>query len=305
MSEILKVVDLNYKYKKNEKYALKNVNFSVQPGDFIALIGSNGSGKSTLMNNLTGFLKPTSGTVEYFETGFKNYSQKQPFSAIGYSPQIQMMDWFSNVFDNVMLESLLFGNSIKKSKELSNIALKKVNLDSASSKKKLPETLSGGQQQRVQLARAVVHNPDFLILDEPTVGLDVESAELFLTNVKKSGVTALVSSHDINILEKYANKLLFIDNGEIIYFGGLKEFIQKYNQQAYKGIYFKTDDRDKIEAELKQQGLEFEVDEGSIIVNDDILNPVIQIITKYGQIESISDFQKSLLDIYYEMKVSQ
>ena len=108
-------------------------------------------------------------------------------------------------------------------------------MDSAASKKKLPETLSGGQQQRVQLARAVVHNPDFLILDEPTVGLEVESAELFLTNVKKFGVTALVSSHDINILEKYANKLLFIDNGEIIYFGDLKKSFWGVNLELQNG----------------------------------------------------------------------
>lgn len=221
MSEILKVTNLNYRYDKFKDNILKDINFSINSGEIIALIGSNGSGKSTLMNNITGFLKPTSGTVQYFEEGFSKYDVKQPFASIGYSPQIQMMDWYSDVFDNVLLGSLLFGNSIKESRRLSSAALKKVNLDAHQLIKKLPETLSGGQQQRVQLARAIVHNPEFLILDEPTVGLDVESAEMFLQSIQESKVAALISSHDINILEKYADKLLFIDKGEVLYFGNL------------------------------------------------------------------------------------
>ena len=305
MSEILKVTNLSYRYDKSNENVIKNINFSINSGEIIALIGSNGSGKSTLMNNITGFLKPTDGMVQYFEEGFSNYDVKQPFSSIGYSPQIQMMDWYSDVFDNVLLGSLLFGNSVKESERLTSSALKKVNLDAKELIKKLPETLSGGQQQRVQLARAIVHNPEFLILDEPTVGLDVESAETFLQSIKESNVAALISSHDINILEKYADKLLFIDKGEVLYFGNLQTFIANYSTQGYKSISFTSDHTDHIIDELSVQNINFEKDNDKIIVLKQDVTDTVNIIIKYGTVDEIIELKKSLRDIYYEMKVTK
>lgn len=305
MSEILKVTNLSYRYDKSNENVIKNINFSINSGEIIALIGSNGSGKSTLMNNITGFLKPTEGMVQYFEEGFSNYDVKQPFSSIGYSPQIQMMDWYSDVFDNVVLGSLLFGNSVKESERLTSSALKKVNLDAKELIKKLPETLSGGQQQRVQLARAIVHNPEFLILDEPTVGLDVESAETFLQSIKESNVAALISSHDINILEKYADKLLFIDKGEVLYFGNLQTFIANYSTQGYKSISFTSDHTDHIIDELSVQNINFEKDSDKIIVLKQDVTDTVNIIIKYGTVDEIIELKKSLRDIYYEMKVTK
>lgn len=303
MSKILKVTNLNYRYDKSNDNILKNINFSINSGEIVALIGSNGSGKSTLMNNITGFLRPTSGTIQYFEDSFRNYNIRQPFASIGYSPQIQMMDWYSDVFDNVMLGSLLFGNSIKESKRLSSSALKKVNLNAKELIKKLPETLSGGQQQRVQLARAIVHNPEFLILDEPTVGLDVESSEEFLKSIQESNVAALISSHDINILEKYADKLLFIDKGEVLYFGDLQSFITEYSTQGYKAISFNSSYTKRITDELDIQNINFERDNNKIIVLAQDVTDAVKIIIKYGTIDEIIEMKKSLRDIYYEMKV--
>lgn len=303
MSKILKVTNLNYRYDKSNDNILKNINFSINSGEIVALIGSNGSGKSTLMNNITGFLRPTSGTIQYFEDSFRNYNIRQPFASIGYSPQIQMMDWYSDVFDNVMLGSLLFGNSIKESKRLSSSALKKVNLNAKELIKKLPETLSGGQQQRVQLARAIAHNPEFLILDEPTVGLDVESSEEFLKSIQESNVAALISSHDINILEKYADKLLFIDKGEVLYFGDLQSFITEYSTQGYKAISFNSSYTKRITDELDIQNINFERDNNKIIVLAQDVTDAVKIIIKYGTIDEIIEMKKSLRDIYYEMKV--
>lgn len=303
MSKILKVTNLNYRYDKSNDNILKNINFSINSGKIVALIGSNGSGKSTLMNNITGFLRPTSGTIQYFEDSFRNYNIRQPFASIGYSPQIQMMDWYSDVFDNVMLGSLLFGNSIKESKRLSSSALKKVNLNAKELIKKLPETLSGGQQQRVQLARAIAHNPEFLILDEPTVGLDVESSEEFLKSIQESNVAALISSHDINILEKYADKLLFIDKGEVLYFGDLQSFITEYSTQGYKAISFNSSYTKRITDELDIQNINFERDNNKIIVLAQDVTDAVKIIIKYGTIDEIIEMKKSLRDIYYEMRV--
>lgn len=305
MSEILKVTNLSYKYNKSKDDVIKNINFTINSGEIVALIGSNGSGKSTLMNNITGFLKPTSGKVEFYEKGFSNYDVKQPFSSIGYSPQIQMMDWFSDVFDNVSLGALLFRNSVKESNRLTTSALKKVNLDAKQLIKKLPETLSGGQQQRIQLARAIVHDPEFLILDEPTVGLDVESSEMFLQSIKESNIAALISSHDINILEEYADKLLFIDKGEVLYFGGLQKFIAKYSTQGYKAISFTSDHIQKITDELSAQNINFEQENNKVVVLKQDVTEAVKIIINYGIIDEIVELKKSLRDIYYEMKVTE
>lgn len=305
MSEILKVTNLSYKYNKSKDDVIKDINFTINSGEIVALIGSNGSGKSTLMNNITGFLKPTSGKVEYYEEGFSNHDVSQPFSSIGYSPQIQMMDWFSDVFDNVALGALLFRNSVKESKRLTTSALKKVNLDAKQLVKKLPETLSGGQQQRVQLARAIVHDPEFLILDEPTVGLDVESSEMFLQSIKESNVAALISSHDINILEKYADKLLFIDKGEVLYFGDLQKFIAKYSTQGYKAISFTSDHIQEITDELSAQNINFEQEDNKVVVLKQDVTEAVKTIISYGTIDEIVELKKSLRDIYYEMKVTE
>lgn len=305
MSEILKVTNLCYKYDKSKDNVIENINFSINSGEIVALIGSNGSGKSTLMNNITGFLSPTSGSVQYFEDGFSHYDVKQPFASIGYSPQIQMMDWFSDVFDNVLLGALLFRNSIKESKKLTTDALRKVNLNANQMIKKLPETISGGQQQRVQLARSIVHNPEFLILDEPTLGLDVESAEMFLQSIKESNVSALISSHDINILEKYADKLLFIDKGKVLYFGDLKTFISNYSNQGYKSISFTSDNTKQIIHDLSSENIHFEVEHNRVVVLNQDVTQVINTIMKHGSVDEIIELKKSLRDIYYEMKVNK
>lgn len=210
----LKVDSLSIKF--GDFYALKNISFSLNKGDLVALIGANGAGKSTLLNSLYGLLSPTEGIIDYNE---KYLNPKQPAHSIGFSAQRCIIDWYLNVRENVYLGALLGG---VKTDELNQKTQQALNLVHLSNKAEaVVETLSGGQQQRVQIARAIVHNPDFYILDEPTTGLDPDLSERFfkfLKDEQDKGKTIIISSHDIYLLEKYCTKVLFLQNGNLVFF---------------------------------------------------------------------------------------
>ncbi|WP_240953991.1 ABC transporter ATP-binding protein [Streptococcus dysgalactiae] len=222
MINVLDIKNLNVSFKS--KKALNNINVEINNGDFIGLLGSNGAGKSTFINSITGLQKIDSGEINYSDAIIKN--KKLPFSSIGFSPQITVMDFYTTVKDNVILGLNLAGITGKEAENLCEKALKTVFL--YEKKDKIVDTLSGGQLQRVQIARAIAHEPSLYILDEPTSGLDAESSEAFLTFLKNevnNGKTVIISSHDIQLLELFCNKILFIKNGVMEFFGPIEEFL--------------------------------------------------------------------------------
>lgn len=233
---ILSVNELTITYKNGA--GIRNINFDIYPGDFVALVGSNGAGKSTLLNGLSGIQEITGGTIIYDDHYIEN---NKPYRILGFSPQNQVIDWYLNVFDNVLLGPLLAGFDKKRSEEMALKALNKVNLQQKS--KHMVDQLSGGQQQRVQIARAIAHEPILYVLDEPTTGLDAESSELFLQYLEESihhrECAVIISSHDLNLLENYCNKMIYIENGEIVYFGLISEFVEMNNQTARFAIEYK------------------------------------------------------------------
>lgn len=213
----LKVDSLSIKF--GDFHALKNISFSLNKGDFVALIGANGAGKSTLLNSLYGLLTPTAGVIDYNE---KYLNNKQPAYSIGFSAQRCIIDWYLNVRENVYLGALLGGVKSDELNQKTQQALELVHL--VSKAEAVVETLSGGQQQRVQIARAIVHNPDFYILDEPTTGLDPDLSERFfkfLKDEQNKGKTIIISSHDMYLLEKYCTKVLFLQSGNLVFFNEL------------------------------------------------------------------------------------
>lgn len=217
---MIHVTDLTIGYKNHT--VVKNLNFKLNPGSFIALIGANGAGKSTLINTLIGIIKPLQGKVEWkFNTNRKNN-----FNDVGFSPQSQLIDWYTNSFDNVLQGPLLAGYKLSEAKKMADSALKL--LDIYDLKNKAVDHISGGQQQRVQIAREIARNPKIYILDEPTTGLDVETAEALFKYLKKKvqdGATVLTSSHDLTLLEDYADQILFIDEHSQKYFGTISTFL--------------------------------------------------------------------------------
>lgn len=290
--ELLKIENATYFYDGTSN-GIENIDFSGNEGDFIAVVGKNGAGKSTLLNMLSGLYAPKSGTIKC--------SPELTYNDLGISAQKQSIDWYLNVYDNIFLGAVLVGMNKKDCAKATDLVAKILDLDSLY--KRSPDSLSGGQQQRVQVARALVHNPRIMILDEPTAGLDYHySQELFeyLKNKTLEGKQLIfVSSHDLSMLEDYCNKILFLDKGKQIYFGDMKTFLNSNNLTKEIYIHFSGNISDELRENLiKEYGVTF--DNRIIILVDkkeNNLNDIIGKLLKEVSIMGIEKKQISLKDI--------
>lgn len=219
--EILRIENLNKIYGKgdNQVKAVDNVSFSVEKGEFVAIIGASGSGKSTLLHLIGGVDRPTSGKV--FIEGKDIYSLNDDNLAIFRRRQIGLIYQFYNlipvlnVAENITLPTKLDGRDVNE-KRLDEL-LKTLGLEKR--KYNLPNQLSGGQQQRVSIGRAIINEPALMLADEPTGNLDSKASEeiislLKLSN-KKYNQTVIVITHDEKIALE-ADRIITIDDGKII-----------------------------------------------------------------------------------------
>ena len=219
--EILKVENLNKTYGKGENQvkAVDNISFSVEKGEFVAIIGASGSGKSTLLHLIGGVDRPTSGKV--FIDGKDIYTLNDDNLAIFRRRQIGLIYQFYNlipvlnVVENITLPTKLDGRETNEQRL--NDLLKTLGLEKR--KYNLPNQLSGGQQQRVSIGRAMMNEPALMLADEPTGNLDSKASEeiislLRLSN-KKYNQTVIVITHDEKIALE-ADRIITIDDGKII-----------------------------------------------------------------------------------------
>ncbi len=219
--EILRVENLTKTYGKGESEvkAVDNVSFSVEKGEFVAIVGSSGSGKSTLLHLLGGVDRPTSGKV--FVDGKDIYTLNDDNLAIFRRRQVGIIYQFYNLIpilnveENITLPCDLDGNKVDE-KRLNDLL---TSLGLQNRKKYLPNQLSGGQQQRVSIGRALINNPAIILADEPTGNLDSKSSEeivelLKMTN-KKYKQTIIMITHNLEIANE-ADRILTIEDGKII-----------------------------------------------------------------------------------------
>jgi len=218
--EILKVENLSKTYGKgdNQVKALDNVSFTVQKGEFLAIIGPSGSGKSTLLHILGGVDKPTSGKV--FMDGKDVYAQNDTQLAIFRRREVGLIYQFYNlipvlnVSENITLPVLMDGRKVNQERleELLNI------LQIKGREKHLPNQLSGGQQQRVSIGRALMNSPALMLADEPTGNLDSKNSqdivELLKNSNKMYNQTLIIITHDENIALQ-ADRIIAIEDGRI------------------------------------------------------------------------------------------
>lgn len=219
--EILRVENLTKTYGKDENLvkALDNVSFSVQKGEFIAIIGPSGSGKSTLLHILGGVDKPTGGKV--YMNGQDVYAQNDENLAIFRRRQVGLIYQFYNlipvltVTENITLPVLLDGRKVNSERLEELLAI----LNLKARENHLPNQLSGGQQQRVSIGRALMNAPAVVLADEPTGNLDSKNSqeivELLKLSNKKYGQTLIIITHDENIALQ-ADRILAIEDGKII-----------------------------------------------------------------------------------------
>lgn len=205
------------------KAVLKNLNFQVEAGDYLCIVGENGSGKSTLMKTLLGLISPIDGKVEFSE-GLKR-------TEIGYLPQqtVVQKDFPASVGEIVLSgclsqlgKRLFYG---KKEKQIADENMKKMNVYHL--KNRCYRELSGGQQQRVLLARALCATQKLLLLDEPVTGLDpLATTEMYelIKSLHEEGKTIIMITHDINAAISYSTKILHI--GHEVFFGSCDQYLE-------------------------------------------------------------------------------
>ncbi|HBC96803.1 MAG TPA: peptide ABC transporter ATP-binding protein [Clostridium sp.] len=219
--EILKVENLFKTYGKGENKveALKNINLSVNKGEFVAIVGASGSGKSTLLHLLGGLDRPTSGKVMIDGENIYNYKENRLAvfrrRKIGFVFQFFNLIPVLDVEENISLPALLDNDKVDE--VYLNEIIKMLGLEDR--RRHLPSELSGGQQQRVSIGRALLNKPSIILADEPTGNLDSKNSkevvELLKYTAKKYNQTLVLITHDINIAST-ADRIVTIQDGQII-----------------------------------------------------------------------------------------
>lgn len=213
--------------------ALKGISLEVQPGDFYAVLGPNGAGKSTTIGIISSLVRKTAGTVEIFGKDIdKDFSEAKQF--LGIVPQEFNFSMFEKVEDILLQQAGYYGLARKDAKERVEKYLKELGLWD---KRRSPaRTLSGGMKRRLMIARALIHDPKLLILDEPTAGVDIElrrSMWDFLREINEQGTTIILTTHYLEEAESLCRNVAIIDNGEIVQNTSIKKLLQQLNKEVF------------------------------------------------------------------------
>ena len=213
----ISVRDLNKIYglgSKNEKVALNNISLQVKKGSIFGLLGPNGAGKSTFINILADLVRKTSGHIDIF--GMSHHENlKDVKKLMGIVPQELNIDPFFTPYELLEIQAGLFG--VPKKNRRTDEILNLLALEDKSHA--YARTLSGGMRRRLLIAKAMVHDPEILILDEPTAGVDVELRANLWTNINKlnnEGKTIIITTHYLHEAEELCNEIAIIDNGNLI-----------------------------------------------------------------------------------------
>ncbi len=213
--------------------ALKGIDLTIKKGDFFALLGPNGAGKSTTIGALTQLVTKTSGriTVMGHDTDLETELAK---SKLGIVPQEFNFNIFEKVIDIVVQQAGYYGVPRSVALERAEKVLKELSL--WEKRNAVSRSLSGGMKRRLMIARALIHEPEILILDEPTAGVDVELRRGmwdFLTKLNKKGVTILLTTHYLEEAELLCNNIAIIDKGKILVNLPKKELLSKLDEETY------------------------------------------------------------------------
>lgn len=264
---MIKVEQVNHIYGEGtafEQYALKDINFTIEKGEFIGLIGHTGSGKSTLTQHLNGLLKASSGAIYYCGENIdgEGYDKKLLRSKVGLVFQYPEHQLFEiDVFTDVCFGPKNLGLPKDEVESRAKEALKQVGMDE-SFYLQSPFELSGGQKRRVAIAGVLAMKPEVLILDEPTAGLDPKGRDEILDEIsllhKEKNMTIILVSHSMEDMAKYADRLLVMDHGELVFDGKPKEVFLHYKELEKMGLA--APQITYIVHELRESGVEISPD---------------------------------------------
>jgi len=282
--------------------ALQKVDLSIKKGEFFGLLGPNGAGKTTTISILTGLVFRDEGsTLVFGEDTVGNFRYTR--SKIGIAAQELSVDWFFSIEKLLYFQAGYYGLSKKDAKESVNSLLERLGLDKKRSSRL--RQLSGGMKRRFQLAKALVHDPDIIILDEPTAGVDVElrrSLWKYLNELHSEGKTILLTTHYIEEAEQLCENIAIIDEGKILKKGSPKELTQELGSS---GITIKVGDaKNKFNSFLSDYSYTFSDNRLHFSVkNPDVAMPdIIQRLSKNNiKIQSVESNSSSLEDVFLDL----
>ena len=289
--------DLHKKYENNF-YALKNFSLSIPSGIIFAILGPNGAGKSTLINIICGLVKKSSGSInilnEDIDINFKKIRSK-----IGLVPQELYTDMFETVSNTLDFSRGLFG--FKKNPSLRDKILSDLSLMDKKNEK--ISNLSGGMKRRVLIAKALIHEPEILFLDEPTAGVDIEIRKSIwdmVKNIKNSGVTIILTSHYLKEVEEIADMISIIKDGEVKITDTKKNIFDNFANKKY---IFKVGSIPDTKIDL---GFNHYFNSSNMTLeingNDHDINELITILNKNKiQFFDIQTVESDLEDIFHEL----
>jgi ABC-2 type transport system ATP-binding protein len=234
----IEIKNLNKQY--NKILAVKNINFKINKGSIVGLLGPNGCGKTTTIGMILGLIKPTSGTVFINSQNIENENNRtKVLEKVNFiSPYVELPKKLT-VEENLKVYGKLYGVNNLQDK-ISDL-IKQLNLFEF--KKRKTGELSSGQKNRVSLAKALINEPEILLLDEPTASLDPDVGDYIRTYIEgfasKKGTTILLASHNMNEVERLCNEVMMMKNGEIIDKGTCSSLIIKHGRKNLEETFLK------------------------------------------------------------------
>ena len=301
---ILSAENLTKIYSKNSSannsiLALNKLNLKVKQGEIFGLLGPNGAGKTTFINILGGLVEKTSGKVDIW--GFDlDKNPRQVKASIGIVPQEVNLDAFFSPKKLLELQAGLFG--VKEKDRITDLILKMVSLDKQANS--YARSLSGGMKRRLLIAKAMVHQPPLLILDEPSAGVDVELRQNLWKNVSelnKIGVTIILTTHNLYEAQDMCDRIGIINKGNLVALDSTSKLLDRIET---KKIKFKVSNLDKFD-EIVLNGVKFTKNgtqiEASYDKNKFKFDQIINVVKKSAEIVDISTEDGDLEDIFLKL----
>ncbi len=281
--------------------AVQGIDLEINKGEFYGLLGPNGAGKSTTINSITSLVKPSDGDIEIFGKNIEN-DFRFARSQVGIAQQEVSTDWFFPLEQLLYFQAGFYGVSKSHAKERIEYLLEKLGLSKHRTKKM--RELSGGMKRRLQIAKALVHDPEIIILDEPTAGVDVELRHdlwLYLQELHKDGKTILLTTHYIDEAELLCERVGIIDKGKLIVEDTVSN-LKKMVKNSSIEIQLKDNNNDlsflsKYDYKMDNNSLKIFTDKPNL----ELPSIILKFSEKGIKIEDIHIPQTSLEDVFLDL----
>ena len=285
-----------------ELKALNGVNISIKQGEFFGLLGPNGAGKTTTINILTGLVFKERGSTKVFgKDTIKDFRYTR--SKIGIAAQEFSVDWFFPIEKLLFFQAGYYGIKPKDAKPLVDSLLNRLGLSSKRNSRL--RHLSGGMKRRFQIAKALVHDPEILILDEPTAGVDVELRRdlwKYLQDLHSRGKTILLTTHYIEEAELLCENVAIIDNGKILKMGAPKELTRELGEAGITVVLENLNGLNKKDLENYKYTSDKNRLHFSVKDPDEELPKIIRVLSSAGlHIQKIESNKSSLEDVFLNL----